>query len=318
MTCIAKSCGNARQPGTAPTVPSLGIGVTFQPRMRGFIERNLGLLDFVEIVPDMCWTDFGAQCAPRYVNEPAMMAWLQELRQQVPVIPHSIGLSIGSAHRFRYEHVEQMKAWHEELDFPWHSDHLAFNLTEHDATEVNVGVTMPIARDSASLDMLVPRIQAVMASIDTPFALENNVYFFDYDDQEFGDAQFLNLLSEASGCALVLDLHNLYTNARNHGQDARAFVDELNLESVIEIHMAGGMEHDGFYLDAHSGPSPDPVMELLEYTLPRCPNVGGINFEILGSWYEEMGEARMRGELHRLRSIWLARSDTPSRTAVAC
>jgi predicted ATPase len=30
-----------------------------------------------------------------------------------PIVSHSIGLSIGSAHRFRDEHVEQIRCWEE-------------------------------------------------------------------------------------------------------------------------------------------------------------------------------------------------------------
>jgi hypothetical protein len=217
---------------------------------------------------------------------------------------HSIGLSIGSAHRFDREHVSQIARWYERLKFPWHSDHLAFILAEHGASEVNVGVTLPLPYDEESLDLLVPRASEIASRIPSPFLLENNVYFFNYPHQSLSEAAFLNQLCERSGCYLLLDLHNLYTNSRNHAADSYAFLDELNLANVLEIHIAGGLEHDGFYQDAHSGVCPDGVWELLDWVLPRCRNLGGVVFELLGSWYVDVGEDRLIAQLSRMKDMW--------------
>ena len=103
---------------------------------------------------------------------------------------------------------------------------------------------------------------------------------------------------------LVLDLHNLHTNARNHRFDAMALLRELELAHVGEIHVAGGMELDGYYLDAHSDTVADAVWPLLEYALPRCPNIGGVVFELFGSWVDAVGLAPVRADLQRLQALW--------------
>jgi uncharacterized protein (UPF0276 family) len=169
---------------------------------------------------------------------------------------------------------------------------------------MNVGITLPLPRDRESIGMLVPRIRAVRERVPVPFLLENNVYYFDIPACEMDEPTFLNTLCRESGCGLVLDLHNVYTNARNHGFDAAAMLAELELEHVGEIHVAGGMELDGFYLDAHSDTVPDPVWALLEWTLPRCPNLGGVTFELFGSWFDSVGDDRVRADLRRLRRLW--------------
>jgi len=125
-----------------------------------------------------------------------------------------------------------------------------------------------------------------------------------YAHQDLTEAAFLNQLCERSGCYLLLDLHNLYTNSRNHKQDSYAFLAELDLDNVVEIHVAGGLENDGFYQDAHSGTSPAAVWELLEWALPRCPNLGGVVFELLGSWYDDVGEERLVAQLSRMKELW--------------
>lgn len=292
------------EPVLQALAPKLGVGLLYQEELRPFIASRRDCFDFLEVIPDLFWTDLGPSRSPRYIENPQAMKILQQLQADVPIVLHSIGLSIGSAHRFDRDHVSQIARWHERLKFPWHSDHLAFIVAEHEAGEVNVGVTLPLPYDEASLDLLVPRAAEIRSRIPSPFLLENNVYFFKYARQDLTEAAFLNQLCERSGCQLLLDLHNLYTNSRNHAGDSFAFLDELNLDNVLEIHIAGGLEYDGFYQDAHSDTSPDEVWELLDWTLPRCRNVGGVVFELLGSWYDDVGEDRLVKQLSRMKEMW--------------
>ncbi|HEU4594153.1 MAG TPA: DUF692 family protein [Pyrinomonadaceae bacterium] len=298
-------------------VPKLGVGLAYGPSFRGFVERGGHHFDFLEVVPDTLWTDAGAGRSPRHANHPSAVEFIEGVRGELTVVPHSIGLSVGSAHRFDREHVEQMARWHRWLDFPWHSDHLSFNLAEHAAGELNVGITLPLAWDRETLELLVPRISEVRARVPKPFLLENNVYFFSLPRQDFAEAEFLNRLCAESGCGLLLDLHNLYTNCRNHGTDPHAFLGELDLSNVLEMHVAGGLEHEGFYLDAHSDISPPEVWELLDRVLPRCPNVGGVVFELMDSWYEVVGEEKLAAQLARMRELWAKHQPAPARREAA-
>ena len=292
-------------------VPKLGIGLAYQSAMRPFIEEERGRFDFLEVVPDILWTNRGRGQHPQYIDDPEGTSFLREVRSEMFVIPHSIGLSIGSAYSFERDHAQHIKRWHEWLKFPWHSDHLAYNLAEHVDEEMNVGVTLPMPHDEETLDLLAPRIDEVRALLPLPFLLENNVYYFQFPREEMNEARFLNRLCEMSDCHLLLDLHNLYTNCRNHGLDAYAFLEELNLDRVLEIHVAGGMEFDGVYLDAHSDTSPTPVWELLDDVLPQCRNLGGLVFELLGTWYGQVGRERLGAQLARMKELWVKHQPAP-------
>jgi uncharacterized protein (UPF0276 family) len=284
----------------------LGIGLAYQESLRPFIATSSETFDFLEVVPDMFWNDMGSSRGPRHVltrEGDDFFAWAQTLRK--PVIPHSIGLSIGSAHRFDQGHVEQMARWRERLDFPWHSDHLSYHLADHGGDrDLNLGLTLPLAFDRETLALVVERVRQVRQRVDRPFLLENSVYFFAIPGADFSEAAFLNRLCADSGAGLVLDLHNLYTNTRNGLVDPERFLAEIDLGHVREIHVAGGMEVDGFYLDAHSGAVPPPVWNMLARVLPRCPNLGGVVFELFGSWLPEIGEAGVAQQLARARAIW--------------
>ncbi|MCY1562220.1 hypothetical protein D9M68_995790 [compost metagenome] len=60
----------------------------------------------------------------------------------------------------------------------------------------------------------------------------------------------------------------------------------------------------------------DPVWALLEHVLPRCPNVGAVVFELFGSWFEVVGEERVRADLRRLKQLWQqCQTPQPSRPA---
>jgi uncharacterized protein (UPF0276 family) len=289
----------------------LGIGLAYQPVLRSFIDDPASPIDYLEVIPDTVWADLGFGREPRYVEDREAMTFLDDLNRRIPVIPHGIGLSIGSAHRFNRDQVLKLVEWQGRFAFPWHSDHLSYNLAEQGTAEVNVGLTMPLSYDQETLDLLVPRVLEIRRLVDVPFLLENNVYFFKLTGAEMNEADFLNRLCESSGCKLLLDLHNIHTNSRNHKFDPLQLLSAIDLGNVLELHVAGGMEKDGFYLDAHSGPLPGEVWDLLEWTLPRCPNLRGVTLEIVGSWVASLGEDRLRAELLRLQSAWLRHQPAP-------
>ena len=298
----------------AQAVPKLGIGLAYQPQLRPFMETRGAAFDFIEVVPEVVWNDLGPGRAPRYVDDPDARAFLEAQALTRPILPHSIGLSIGSAHRFDREHLEQMARWHEWLRFPWHSDHLAFHLAEGDGVEVNLNLTMPLSLDGETLELVSSRVTEVQERVAAPFLLENNVYYFEMSGQDYDEAAFLNALHRETGCGILLDLHNLYVNATNLGWNAHRFLDRLNLDAVVEVHVAGGMQFDGFYLDAHSGPTPRAVWSLLDAVLPRCRNLGGVVFELFGTWYGKLGEEGLLRQLGRMQERWARYQPQPERS----
>jgi uncharacterized protein (UPF0276 family) len=300
------------------TIPKLGVGLAYQAQLREFIERRPDTFDYLEVVPDIMWNDLGRGAEPRYVDDADGLAFLDQIAAAKPVIPHSIGLSIGSAHLFDRAHVAQMSDWYDRFHFPWHSDHLSYHLAEHgeDEGDVHLNLTMPVVLDRETLALITERAIEVRERIPVPFLIENNVYYFELADQDLDEATFLTELSAASGCGLLLDLHNLHVNAVNNGSDPYAFLERLDFTRVHELHVAGGMFVDDTYIDAHSGPSPEPVWQLLDWVLPRCPQLGGVTFELFGSWYETTGEDGLLMQLDGMRAMW-ARHQGPVEAGLA-
>ncbi|WP_428672223.1 DUF692 domain-containing protein [Reyranella sp.] len=262
------------------------------------------MVDYLEVVPDTAWTDHGPGHAPQYVDDREALRFFTAFREQKPIVAHSIGLSIGSAHRFREEHIEQVRRWDGLLDFPWHSDHLAFNIVEdEDGEEALLGVPFSVTHDEDMLAMLAARVLRIRSAIDKPFLLENNVSYIRYADEGFDPPIFLNELCRRAGCGVLLDLHNLYVDWRNGAVDAEAFLASLDLSRVVEVHLAGGLTYEGTYLDAHCGGVPDDLWPIVTRVLPECPNLRGVTFELLGSWYARFGERALVDTLARIRDL---------------
>jgi uncharacterized protein len=278
-----------------------GVGLTLQPQLLEFIDANRRVVDYVELVPDTSWTDLGPGWSPRYVDHHDIDAWLE--RVGLPVVLHSIGMSIASVHHFDREHVDQIARWQRRLGARWHSDHLAWHRAPTPLGEVNVNITLPATLDREMLDLVVGRVRVVQSVVQAPFLLENNVYYFDCGENEVDEASFLAEVIARTGCGLLLDLHNLWVNVINRGWDPMRYLEVIPLDRVIEIHIAGGMEMDGYWLDAHSGVAPDEVWRLLANVAPLCRDLRGVTFELFGSWYETVGDEGLMDQLDRARSV---------------
>jgi hypothetical protein len=265
-----------------------------------FVERSLDQLDYLAVIPDRAWIDHGIGVARRFELLPLPSKLLDEAARQLPIVLHSIGLSICSAEIFDEEYARNLIGWAERMNSPWISEHLSFSRvgTGH---EVNAAVALPVPYDEEVLELLVPRVRFFTDALACPFLLENNVYYFSYAGQKYSEEAFLNELCGQGGCKVLLDLHNLYTNALNHGFAAADYLSKLDLRCVSEIHIAGGVRMMGFHTDSHTGPVPDGVWELLEKTIPQAPNLRGITFEFHESSFRLLGENGILEQVDRAR-----------------
>ena len=222
-----------------------GVGALLNPSMADFVARSLRRFDYLAVIPDRGWIDRGRDAAARFQALPQAAALLDRAARERPIVLHGIGLSICSAEIFDQAYAENLIDWARRLGSPWISDHLSFSRvgTGH---EINAAIPLPVPYDHEVLDLLIPRVRFFTERLECPFLLENNVYYFRYPDQELSEEEFLNQLCRRSGCRVLLDLHNLYTNATNHGFSAADYLDRLDLANVVEIHVAGGVPMMGF------------------------------------------------------------------------
>ena len=283
-----------------------GVGVLFNPALSEFVRTRADSLDYLSLIPDRAWEDRGPEAGFRFVELAPMARLLDEISGKLPIVLHSIGLSICSADVFDTEYLHNLGAWRRRLRSPWVSEHLSFSRVGS-GHETNAAMALPAPLDREVLDLLIPRIRAAQDEVGCDFLLENNVYYFQYPDQEMTEAEFLTQMAAETGCGLLLDLHNVYTNSLNHGFDALEFLGSLALEQVKEVHVAGGSKMMGFHTDSHRGPVEDGVWELLRYVAPRAPELRGVTFEFHESSWPLLRTEGVAAEIEKARAV-LSRS----------
>jgi len=242
----------------AKRAPAVGIG--YRSVLDAWTRANLDRFDVLEITVDHCMS------ASRFA-ETAIF----DLVGKIPLTAHGIGLSIGTDVPLDLAYLDKAAAIVERLRAPAYSEHLAFTRTPGR----DLANLLPVPKTQAVAESIIEKVRLVQSRISVPFLLENITYVFEWPDSELTDAEFLNLIYAETGAGLLLDLENLYLNARNHGFDAYEFLDALPDGLVKEVHLAGGVTVEKSYLqrpvlaDSHSHPVPDGALDLLDHTLAR-------------------------------------------------
>lgn len=288
-------------------VPPLGIGLPYLASLPSELYGS-GLLEFVEITPETLCRERREGTAVVIELVPDQVERALQTCAALPIVVHGVELSIGSAHGWNGAYLAMLDAFQAWWPFVWHSEHLGFQtILDEDGTTLEVGVPLPLPATAAAVRVVAARSAALLQRYGVPFLLENPAHYLPGlpADPEIGDESgLLRAITERSGCFQLLDLHNVYCNAVNHHFNPFVAIDAMPLHRVVEIHIAGGSWRDGFWMDAHDGRVPEPVWELLEYTLPRSPNVAGVVFEILEEPAVRLGLEAIKDELMRARAIW--------------
>lgn len=259
----------------------LGLGIGWRPEIDLTVERLPGV-EFVEVVAENVCPDH-------------LPASLRALRSRgVPVVPHGVSLSLGGADRPDPARLAHLSACATSLDSPLVSEHVAFVR----AGGLDAGHLLPVPRTRAALDVLVENVQLAQAALPVPLALENVAALFGWPQDELSEGRFLAELVDRTGVGLVLDVANLWTNHVNLGLDPLATLDELPLDAVAYVHVAGGVLRDGLWHDSHLHPVPSPVLDLLAELAARTP-LPGVMLERDGAY---PSDAELAGELAAIAS----------------
>ena len=240
-------------------LPDLGVGIGWRPEISGVVADLPGLR-FCEVV------------AEGLHPELPLSGPLAALREAgVTVIPHGVRLSLGGAEPVEPARVAHLVQCAELLGAPLVSEHIAFVR----AGGVEAGHLLPVPRTREAVDALVANYARTTDALgEIPLALEPIAALFDWPDDEYDEADFLNALLDRTDAMLLLDVANVYANALNRGQDPVALLDRLPLERVAYVHVAGGRERGGLYHDTHTDPVPKPVLDLVTAVSERARPAG--------------------------------------------
>lgn len=278
------------------------VGFLWNPAGPEVMAKLGHLVDFVEVVPDRLWYDFGTGTEPRFFHASAMIEMLRGLDR--PIRGHGIGLSLPSAMPLDPEVLDQMVAAARWLRFEAFSEHLSmFLVPGASVPNAQAGIGLPVLHDEETLAIVAEKVAVLRERMGIPIAMENGTIFTAMPQPPMSEPAFLNRLHDVCGANTLLDLHNLHANCVNLGWDAEEWLTELNPATVTEIHVAGGDWLHGHYTDSHSNRSPPDVRALLERWAPRFPNLEAITFEYHESYHQRIGVAGLAEEFAWMHSV---------------
>jgi uncharacterized protein (UPF0276 family) len=286
----------------------LGVGITYSSAIEELLERNPDLFDVVEIEPQTLWTSL--------LDGPPHFRVRREVLEHVSRLPgrnliHSVGTPVGGTVPPDPEQLHLLREMVDYFESPWASDHLSYNQTPEFAT----GFFLPPRQTDEGITAVTTSIRALQGALNVPIAVETGVNYLQPRTDELPDGVFVADVVEVADCGLLLDMHNVFTNALNGRQPVDEFLDAIPLDRVWEIHLAGGMELDGFWLDAHSGAIPDPLVAICESVVPQLSNLSAIVFEIFPSFVPLVGLDLVQAQIERLHDLWSLRSRRSARPA---
>jgi uncharacterized protein (UPF0276 family) len=238
-----------------------GVGVGLRRPLADALLATERRLDFLELIPEGFIEQGGY--AER-VLEQSLERW--------PILSHGVCLSIGGPDPLDAGYLTGLARLLDRLDAPFFSDHACF--AKASGSYFQDLLPMPFTEEA--VDWMARRALEAQAAVGRPLVLENITYYAEIPGAEFSEGEFLHRLLEAADCGLLLDVNNVYVNAKNHGRDPAESLRALPLHRVVEIHMAGHHEENGLLIDTHGAAVRREVWDLYALALREvgpCPTL---------------------------------------------
>jgi uncharacterized protein len=222
----------------------------------------------LETAPDIGWFEIHAE---NYMGEGGPPHhYLTAIRERYPVSLHGVGLSIGGSAPLDREHLTRLKALMARYQPSLFSEHLAWS--SHDNIYLNDLLPLPYTEET--LARVCEHVDEVQATLGRRLLLENPSTYVAFAEAAMSEVEFLREAVRRTGCALLLDVNNVFVQSVNHGFDASAFIDDFPVEHVGEIHLGGhaaDSDDDGsaLLIDDHGRQVADPVWALYAQVLAR-------------------------------------------------
>ncbi len=231
----------------------VGLELPFEIANTEGVDDLISQLPLIELIPESFF--FGKKAS--------FLETLQ--RSNVPVVIHSVEMSVGSVGEFHQSHLDKIKDVMNQVNTVFYSDHLCF--TKYNGIEMGQLTTLPWTDNV--FNGVCENISRIQDQVQVPFLIENITNRFIVPNCPYSETEFINKVLEKTGCKMIMDLANTYINSVNFGFDPYKWIDEINLGSVEGVHLAGGSEEDGVLYDSHGSNIPKPVWDLYEYLVTK-------------------------------------------------
>jgi len=242
--------------------PISGVGIGLRSQ---HIQEILTALP--NTLPNIGWLEL---LADNHLAEGGLdVAQLEAIAEHYPLTLHCVGMSLASVEPLDLDYCQRIKQLAKRVNATWVSEHLCFSaalgLYSHDL--------LPVPYNQTTLAHCVQRILQIQEALGERILVENVSSYMTFENSNMSEIEFINALAEQADCDLLIDVNNIYVNQLNHGLDSESYIDQLPLDRVKEIHLAGYQQQENFVLDAHNNPVSEPVWQLYQRLIKKRPTI---------------------------------------------
>ena len=191
---------------------------------------------------------------------------LGRLRARYPLLVHGLGLSLGTPGPLDGAYLDRFAGVCGAAEPLWVSEHVAFTRTR----DVDLGHLNPVPPTRATVRLIADHVEEVVERCGTPMLLENITSHLRLEGP-LSEPDLLNEICEAADCGLLLDVTNLFVNARNHHFDPVSWYREIDPTRIIQLHVVGYTLRNGRWEDHHAEPIQSELFELVQEVLDYAP-----------------------------------------------
>lgn len=244
------------------------VGVGFKPAHHTRILEDSGVVRWFEIH------------AENYMSSGGLPnAQLAELRTKFPISLHGVGLSLGGELALDKQHLERLKNLIDWLRPAQISEHIAWSVAPgqflNDLLPINYG-------NPETLERLCRHVDETQQFLGCQLLIENPSSYLCFDHPNYVssaiETDFINEVITKTGCALLLDVNNIYVSCENLCWSTASYLDGIDFAAVKEIHLAGYAEDcdsEGVpvLIDNHGAATSEPVWQLYQKVLSQTGSV---------------------------------------------
>ena len=197
------------------------------------------------------------------------LAWLEAIRARHPLSLHGVAASLAADAPPDPTQLARFAALADRIQPALVSEHLAWSAWGG----AYLPDLLPFPRSHEALLRIAENVQRLQHALRRRVAIENPSHYLRIDEHDYGEIDFLKELARRTGCALLLDVNNVFVSARNLVTSAEAYLDAFPAAAVAEIHLAGHSPDpalgERLLVDSHDAPVAPQVWGLYERLIAR-------------------------------------------------
>jgi uncharacterized protein len=229
------------------------FGLGWRPELAAGILAHADRIDVIEVIAD----DY-------FDASRGELGALRTLAAQVKMVLHGVSLGLASTVTVERERLDRIARLIDKTGAEAWSEHLAFVR----GGGIEIGHLASPPRSEASVEGACRNLAYATQVVGGAPLVENIATLVVPPASRLDEAEWIAGIVCGASVKLLLDLHNLYANAVNCGEDPNALLRRFPLDQVTAVHLGGGRWIDGpggtrRLLDDHLHDVPPAVFELL-------------------------------------------------------